>query len=142
MEADQIGMRDRKYIDSTPQLHVGDSAFEDWFQAHPRACEGGGIKQMARDAYAAGMGDPMVLARAQLPASAPAVSVDEELSDEDIQKIADQVVENDPQVGGFLVAFARAIQRAEASKSPARVASESGPLTDIHVVVAGEEKKS
>jgi hypothetical protein len=51
-----------KYVDSTPHLHVMDSAFEDWFQAHPRACESG-IKQMARDAYAAGMGDPLVMAR-------------------------------------------------------------------------------
>ncbi len=33
-------------------------------------------------------------------------------------------------------------RRAEASKPPARVASESGPLTDIHGVVAGEERKS
>ena len=39
-------------------LCVGDSSFEDWYQAHPKAC--GGDKQLARDAYAAGMGDPLV----------------------------------------------------------------------------------
>ena len=47
-----------KYIDSTPQLHVGSSSFEDWYQAHEKACTGD--KQLARDAYAAGMGDPLV----------------------------------------------------------------------------------
>lgn len=46
------------YVDSTPLLHVGDSAFEDWYQQHPKACTGD--KQLARDAYAAGMGDPLV----------------------------------------------------------------------------------
>lgn len=46
------------YVDSTPHLHVGDSSFEDWYQEHPKAC--GGDKQLARDAYAAGMGDPLV----------------------------------------------------------------------------------
>jgi len=50
-----------KYHDSTPHLHVGDSAFEDWYQAYcvnPPA----NPKQAARDAYAAGMGDPLVCA--------------------------------------------------------------------------------
>ena len=42
-----------------PVLHVGDSSFEDWYQAHPKAS--GGDKQLARDAYAAGMGDPLVM---------------------------------------------------------------------------------
>ncbi len=50
------------YRDSTPELHVGNSSFEDWFQAHPKACSGD--KQLARDAYAAGMGDPLVCAKA------------------------------------------------------------------------------
>ncbi len=48
------------YVDSTPHLHVGDSSFEDWYQSHPKAS--GGDKQLARDAYAAGMGDPLVAA--------------------------------------------------------------------------------
>lgn len=49
----------RKYHDSTPKLHVGNSAFEDWFQQQPFATQTG-IKQMCRDSYAAGMGDPLV----------------------------------------------------------------------------------
>jgi hypothetical protein len=48
-----------KYEDSTPRLNVGNSAFEDWFQAQPFATQVG-IKQMCRDSYAAGMGDPLV----------------------------------------------------------------------------------
>lgn len=54
----QIGMRDQPYHDSTPKLSVGNSSFEDWYQAHEKACTGD--KQLARDAYAAGMGDPLV----------------------------------------------------------------------------------
>ncbi len=50
------------YHDSTAELHVGNSSFESWFQAHPKACNGD--KQLARDAYAAGMGDPLVCAKA------------------------------------------------------------------------------
>lgn len=39
-------------------LHVGESSFEGWFARHPKAtC---GDKQLARDAYAAGMSDPLV----------------------------------------------------------------------------------
>ena len=53
-----IGMRDGIYRDSTPWLSVGNSSFEDWYQAHEKACSGD--KQLARDAYAAGMGDPLV----------------------------------------------------------------------------------
>ena len=48
------------YSDSTPHLHIGDSAFEDWYQNYlPNSV---GHKQIARDAYAAGMGDPLVTA--------------------------------------------------------------------------------
>lgn len=53
-----MGWRDAAYKDSTPRLHVGNSSFEDWYQAHPKACTGD--KQLARDSYAAGMGDPLV----------------------------------------------------------------------------------
>jgi len=60
--ADAVGMRQATYADSTPHLHIGDSAFEDWFQQQPFACQPG-IKQIARDAYAAGMGDPLVIAK-------------------------------------------------------------------------------
>jgi hypothetical protein len=52
----------RAYVDSTPQLHVGSSSFESWFQAQPFATQSG-IKQISRDSYAAGMGDPLVVAR-------------------------------------------------------------------------------
>lgn len=52
------------YKDSTPHLHVGDSAFEAWFQAQPFATQAG-IKQISRDSYAAGMGDPLVVAAPQ-----------------------------------------------------------------------------
>ena len=48
------------YTDSTPQLNVGESSFEGWFATYRPA--GKGDKQRARDAYAAGMGDPMVRA--------------------------------------------------------------------------------
>jgi hypothetical protein len=55
----KLGWRDATYTDSTPKLHVGSSAFEDWFQQQPFATQTG-VKQMCRDAYAAGMGDPLV----------------------------------------------------------------------------------
>jgi len=48
-----------RYADSTPKLNVGNSAFEDWFQQQPFATQIG-VKQMCRDSYAAGMGDPLV----------------------------------------------------------------------------------
>lgn len=57
------------YADSTPLLFVGDSAFEDWYQQHPKACTGD--KQLARDAYAAGMGDPLVTYAAAPQGSQP-----------------------------------------------------------------------
>jgi hypothetical protein len=38
-------------------LHVGDSSFEDWFAQYDPASKGD--KQRARDAYAAGMSDPL-----------------------------------------------------------------------------------
>ena len=48
------------YKDSTPQLNVGDSAFESWYATYNPAHKAD--KQRARDAYAAGMGDPLVIA--------------------------------------------------------------------------------
>jgi hypothetical protein len=39
--------------------HVGESRFESWYEQHPKAC--GGDKQLARDAYAAGLGDTIRL---------------------------------------------------------------------------------
>lgn len=48
------------YKDSTPELHVGDSAFESWYSSYNPTHKGD--KQRARDAYAAGMGDSLVMA--------------------------------------------------------------------------------
>lgn len=48
------------YKDSAPELHIGDSAFESWYSTYSPAHKSD--KQRARDAYAAGMGDPLVTA--------------------------------------------------------------------------------
>jgi hypothetical protein len=53
------------YKDSTPHLHVGDSAFESWFSEYYITNDMIKPKQVARDAYAAGMGDPLVAPAAQ-----------------------------------------------------------------------------
>ena len=55
------------YKDSTPELHIGDSAFESWYSTYSPAHKSD--KQRARDAYTAGMGDPLVVA-APTPQSA------------------------------------------------------------------------
>lgn len=56
-----------EHKDSTPQLHVGDSFFESWFADYTKPPINGyknsSVKQWMRDAYAAGMGDPLVVAR-------------------------------------------------------------------------------
>lgn len=49
-----------QYKDSTPQLSVGESSFESWFESYNPANKGD--NQRSRDAYAAGMGDPLVAA--------------------------------------------------------------------------------
>ena len=49
-----------QYKDSTPQLSVGVLSFESWFESYNPANKGD--KQRSRDAYAAGMGDPLVAA--------------------------------------------------------------------------------
>ena len=59
------------YKDSTPELHIGDSAFENWYSTYSPAHKSD--KQRARDAYAAGMGDPLVMAA---PAAAAGPSRD------------------------------------------------------------------
>lgn len=51
------------YKDSTPHLSVGDSSFESWYSTYDAKHKGD--KQRARDAYAAGMGDPLVQAAPQ-----------------------------------------------------------------------------
>lgn len=51
------------YKDGTPHLNVGDSSFESWYESYNPAHKSD--KQRARDAYAAGMGDPLVVAAPQ-----------------------------------------------------------------------------
>lgn len=52
---------------STPALHVGDSSFEGWYSTYTK--DGwAGLKQVARDSYAAGMDDPLVSAAFAAPA--------------------------------------------------------------------------
>lgn len=46
-----------------PVLHVGNSSFESWFARRTTDWELGAAKQIARDSYAAGMGDPLVMPR-------------------------------------------------------------------------------
>ena len=53
------------YKDNTPNLGVGDSAFESLFSEYHIANDMIKPKQVARDAYAAGMGDPLVAPAAQ-----------------------------------------------------------------------------
>lgn len=48
------------YVDSTPHLSVGNSAFKDWFFHYENGRNGD--EALARAAYAAGMGDPLVMA--------------------------------------------------------------------------------
>ena len=50
-------------------LHVGDSQFESWFSTYWSASLRNGSKQIARDAYAAGMGDPLVSPARAAPSS-------------------------------------------------------------------------
>lgn len=68
-DARRIAAQAGTYSDSTPHLSVGDSSFESWFAAYDPW--GKGDKQRARDAYAAGMGDPLVVAAQAGPAQAP-----------------------------------------------------------------------
>lgn len=59
------------FIEPAPQeepLHVGDSRFESWYSNYSSATLVAGTKQVARDAYAAGMSDPLVT-----PVCAPAL---------------------------------------------------------------------
>ena len=82
--------------DSTPKLHVGNSSFEEWYQTYPRQ---GISKQIARDAYAAGMGDLLVTYAQSVPASP------EPLSNSRIYKLKNEHPSS-------ALAFARAIEKA------------------------------
>ena len=85
-----VGMRDGIYKDSTPKLNVGDSAFEDWFQAAPFACQVG-IKQISRDSYAAGMGDPLVTYAS--PKAITQIIDDDVMDDNAIERAAQTLAE-------------------------------------------------
>ncbi|WP_228897782.1 hypothetical protein [Acidovorax sp. Leaf73] len=61
------------YKDSTPGLHVGDSSFESWYSGYK--LDPTSIKQIARDAYAAGMGDPLVMSASTAQAAPAAGAV-------------------------------------------------------------------
>lgn len=51
-------LREALTIELEPmQHHVGDSSFEGWYQSYEQH---GNVKQVARDAYAAGMSDPLI----------------------------------------------------------------------------------
>ena len=70
------------YSDSTAELSVGDSLFEGWFSEYSPANKG--TKQQMRDAYAAGMGDPLVIAAGAQPVPSskyPCKLTDAELAD-------------------------------------------------------------
>lgn len=54
-------VRAQPYSDSTPTLSVGESSFESWFESYQMDFENS-TKQLCRDAYAAGMGDLLVVA--------------------------------------------------------------------------------
>lgn len=56
--ANEPSLTQPAYKDSTPHLNVGNSSFESWYSTYDAARKGD--KQRARDAYAAGMGDPLV----------------------------------------------------------------------------------
>jgi hypothetical protein len=75
------------YKDSTPHLSVGESSFESWYDQYllsaPVHQEN---KQRLRDAYAAGMGDPLVVA-------APAQRTWVGLTQEEIDLVWDSVPE-------------------------------------------------
>jgi Lar family restriction alleviation protein len=69
--------------DSTPTLNVGDSSFESWFSEYRPGNRGD--KQRARDAYAGGMGDPLVTAAPTAQQAAPART----WTEADVKKAAD-----------------------------------------------------
>ncbi len=76
-------------------LHVGDSLFESWYSDYePAGC---GDKQRARDAYAAGMDDPLVA-----PAQQP-------LTDSKIDELAIEA-DSKSRLGEWNTYFARAIE--------------------------------
>ena len=60
----------RPYVDSGPHLHVGSSSFESWYANYKH--KPGTERQLARDSYAAGMGDPLVAPKYEIKGDAAA----------------------------------------------------------------------
>lgn len=67
--ADKEGAPPVQPADSTPKLTVGYSSFESWYEAQEGPWTGD--KQLARDAYAAGMADRAALAQPSEPSLRP-----------------------------------------------------------------------
>jgi hypothetical protein len=53
--ADKLEQASQEQAQPSGEVHVGESQFEGWYEQHPKVIGGG--KQLARDAYAAGMKD-------------------------------------------------------------------------------------
>lgn len=66
-------------------MHVGESSFEAWYAAHGEIKST--IKQLARDAYAAGMSDPLVL-RAH---STPHAASEPESAEQQVEAMAAEI---------------------------------------------------
>ena len=95
------------YSDSTAELSVGDSSFESWYASYVK--EGTkGLKHHCRDAYAAGMGDPLVAPpQAQSDHIATTGKMVQPLTEKEIHHIWRGLVE-----GEGIEEFARAIEQA------------------------------
>ena len=81
-QSEQMPAATVEMCNSTTKPHVGDSAFEDWFQVQPFALQSG-IKQISRDSYAAGMGDSLVN-----HATHPAPIAADVMTDDEIRQVA------------------------------------------------------
>lgn len=64
------GAQTKQVLENLDELSVGDSSFESWYASYVK--EGTkGLKQHCRDAYAAGMGDPLVTYAQPAPKQEP-----------------------------------------------------------------------
>lgn len=78
------------WVDSTRNLHVGASSFQSWYADYAYKTPVGEPKQLARDAYAAGMGDPLVAPKYEIKGDAAATLLREH---NDLLTIVGEVVE-------------------------------------------------
>ena len=123
------------YKDSTPGLHVGDSAFESWYSAYNPAHKAD--KQRARDAYAAGMGDPLVTA-SPAPQPAPATQQAGDALSDAVRVPLDSLHADAAYLIGRLregsMPYARVIEiireRIDAAKAAIRARAEQGDALD------------